>query len=79
MEWSAGGKPYAEIFTVLSDFGEIDGGMDTFSIVKGDGKCEACIDFKSVTARYVRLKAVDGDAMYSVSEIKVIPKEPPKK
>jgi hypothetical protein len=79
VEWSAGGESCAELFTVLLDYGEIDGGMDTFSTVKGDGEYEARIDFKPVTARYIRLKAVDGDDMYSVSEIKVVSKDPPKK
>lgn len=79
VEWSDDGKTYAELFKVLVDYGEIDGGMDTFSTVKGDSEYEARIDFQPVTARYVRLKAVDGDEMYSVSEIKVVSKDPPKK
>lgn len=77
IEWSADGKDYAELFTIRSDFGEIDGGMDTFSTVKGDGEYEARIDFKPVTASFIRLKAVDGDEMYSVSEIQVLSEDPP--
>jgi hypothetical protein len=74
-----GKKTWMPLFVVKASYGEVGGGMDTFSTVKGEADYQAGIDFKPVTARYVRVRATDGDDMYSVSEIKVLSKDPPKK
>lgn len=70
--WSADGKLFRKLFQLGAGTGTVSLGMETFSTVKGEPEYEATIDFRPVKARYLRIRSVSGDGMYSVSEIDVV-------
>lgn len=69
LEYSLDNAGWTSLFTILPAHGEIGWGMDTISTVLGDAEYVAQIDFASVEARYVRIKAIDGDNSYSIGEV----------
>ncbi|HNR38695.1 MAG TPA: discoidin domain-containing protein [Acidobacteriota bacterium] len=72
LDYSADGQKYTPLVTISADFGEIDDGMDVFSSDAGHADFVAALDFKPVTARYLRLLALEGDGAFSVAEIQII-------
>ncbi|MBN2372296.1 DUF4412 domain-containing protein [bacterium] len=71
VEVSRKGRKYETLFTITSDMGDIEPGMDTFSSNPGDPQYDSAIAFDPVKARYVRLRALSGDGAYAVSEIQI--------
>jgi hypothetical protein len=74
VDYSADGGTYSPLITILSSYGEIQvnpGGMDTMSTISGDPLSIYIpeIDFATVTARYLKIYATDGDNKYAVSEL----------
>ncbi|NLI46307.1 MAG: hypothetical protein GX414_04290 [Acidobacteria bacterium] len=72
LDYSADGRKYTPLVTISADFGEIDDGMDVFSSDAGHSDFVAALDFKPVTARYLRLQALEGDGAFSVAEIQIV-------
>jgi len=69
IDWSNNLLSWTRLFTINRNYGEIGNGMDTFSTVAGDTEYVAGIDFTTVQARYLRIKATGGDGMYAIGEL----------
>jgi hypothetical protein len=61
IQYSINGSLWNNLYTIPSGAGTISGGMDTFTTSE--------ISFTPVYARYLRMSAVSGDTMYSISEV----------
>lgn len=72
LDYSSDGQKYTPLVTISADFGEIDDGMDLFSSDAGHADFVAALDFQPVTARYLRLQAIEGDGAFSVAEIQIV-------
>ena len=70
-QYSTDNVTYNNLVDVSSAFGEIGGGMDTFSSVFGNPDYVAGVDFTATSARYVRVFATAGDNSYSTGEIQL--------
>lgn len=57
------------LFTIDVGDGEHGWGMDTMSTDGAHAEYVLGIDFSSVQARYLRIKATGGDNMYSIGEL----------
>jgi hypothetical protein len=66
--WSNDLASWSNLFTIYSNYGEVSWGMDTFSTNVLHGEYIAAIDFSTVQARYIRIKAISGDFGLSIGE-----------
>ncbi len=66
--WSDDLVLWSNLFTINSSYGEVRWGMDTFSTNNLHGEYIAAIDFSTVQARYIRIKAISGDFGLSIGE-----------
>jgi hypothetical protein len=73
LAWSTNGTTFANLFTISPDVGEVapsPGGMDTMNSFGGAPDYVASMDFGPVTARYLRIEAVQGgDGLNAVGEV----------
>jgi hypothetical protein len=69
VDYSTNNVTYTNLFTISSGYGEVGWGMDTMSTVSGNSEYISQIDFSTVTARYLKIYATNGDNCYSVSEL----------
>ncbi|MBF0266439.1 MAG: discoidin domain-containing protein [Gammaproteobacteria bacterium] len=69
--YSSDGVNFSNLLEILSSYGEIGSGMDTFSTVAGNSEYVGALDFTSVNAQYFQISASLGDNRYSVGEIQV--------
>lgn len=68
VEYSTDGSAWSELFAINRSYGEIGWGMDTMSTISDHAEYIAAIDFTSVWAQFLRIKATGGDSYYSVGE-----------
>ncbi len=68
IDWSIDSSSWSNLFTIDRSYGEISWGMDTLSTDILHSEYEASIDFSSVQARYLRIKATGGDNSYAIGE-----------
>jgi hypothetical protein len=68
VDYSLDGTTWTNLFTVLSSYGEIFNGMDTFSTYPESPEYVSQIDFAPVQAQFLRIYAVSGDSAYSIGE-----------
>ena len=68
VDYSLDGIAWTNLLTVLSSYGEISNGMDTFSTISGSPEYVSQIDFAPVAAQFLRMYAVGGDSAYSIGE-----------
>jgi len=66
--WSDDLASWSNLFTINSSYGEVTWGMDTFSTDILHSEYIADIDFTTVQARYLRIKAINGDFGISIGE-----------
>lgn len=66
---STDGVGFSTLFDVLSGFGEIGVGMDTFSTDSTNPEYIAALDFTATSMRYIRVAAIGGDNLYSIGEV----------
>ncbi len=71
IEASEDGESFVELVTIPADVGEIEGGMDCMSSREDHPECEPALAFEPVRARYVRIRAIEGDEAYTVGELQL--------
>lgn len=69
VETSLDGSTWTALFTVAANTGPTGWGLDNFSSTPGDAAYSADIDFAPTAARFARIYALNGDALYSVGEV----------
>jgi hypothetical protein len=69
IDFSTDNVTYTNLMSISSAYGEITYGMDTMSTQAANQEYMSQLDFATVTARYLKIYATDGDDCYSVSEI----------
>jgi hypothetical protein len=69
IKWSSDLHSWTKLFTIRKKHGEVRWGMDIMSSVSNGKEYVAAIDFTSVQARYLRIKAFGGDHKYSIGEV----------
>ena len=69
VDYSLDGTSWSNLFTVLSSYGEVAVGMDTFSTIATSPEYISQIDFATTQAQYLRVYAVGGDNAYSIGEL----------
>lgn len=69
VETSLDGVAWAPLFAVTADTGPTPWGLDNFSSDAGSPVYSAPIDFAPTAARFARIRALNGDGLYSVGEL----------
>lgn len=69
VQTSLNGIDYQTLITIKPEHGEIVGGMDIMSSDAASPDFIKDLDFKPVKAKFIKLKASEGDDMYSAAEI----------
>ena len=75
VEYSEDGKSFKTLFLIRASYGEVGWGMDTMSTDPGSPDYVPEIKFTPVNARFIGIKAIDGDNCYAVSELAVSAKD----
>jgi len=68
VDWSIDLSSWSNLFNINSSYGEVTWGMDTLSTDNLNSEYVSNIDFSSVQARYLRIKATGGDNSYAIGE-----------
>lgn len=68
IDWSIDSSSWSNLFNINRNDGEVTWGMDTLSTDNLNSEYESNIDFSSVQARYLRIKATGGDNSYAIGE-----------
>lgn len=73
VDYSTTGSSWSRLLTVYTNYGNVMGGMDTFSTLSSAGSAlyDSRIDFAPTSTRYLRVWAdqSQGDGAYSIGEI----------
>lgn len=77
IETSVDGVAFSPLVTVQADSGEVETGIDCFSSDEHHPEYIGAMAFEPVAARFVRIRAVDGDDAYAIGEIRVTSSPPP--
>ncbi|MBN1426313.1 hypothetical protein JXA88_17315 [Candidatus Fermentibacteria bacterium] len=68
---SIDGAEFAHVLTIEADDGEVEFGIDCFASEESHPEYETAIAFAPVGARYIRMRAIDGDGAYAVGELQI--------
>ncbi|VAW49780.1 hypothetical protein MNBD_GAMMA04-1273 [hydrothermal vent metagenome] len=68
-DYSEDNNTWSSLFEIQASDGEVSWGMDTMSTDSQNSEYVASLNFVPVDVRYLRVVAIGGDNLYSVSEI----------
>ena len=68
IDWSIDLSSWSNLFNINRNYGEVTWGMDTLSTDNLNSEYVSNIDFSSVQARYLRIRATGGDNSYAIGE-----------
>jgi hypothetical protein len=71
VDYSLDGIDYIPLVQIRENHGDIASGMDTMSTVPGDPHFVMELEFEPVSARFIKVTAVAGDAKFALSEVQV--------
>ena len=74
IDYSLDNLEFFPLLDIISDYGEVNSGMDTISSIPGDLEYINDLDFFPVEAQYIKIYATDGDGSFSISELQVFRK-----
>lgn len=68
-DYSVDNSAWSNLFSIQVGYGEIGWGMDTMSTDSSSSEYISQLDFSPVDAQFLRVSAIGGDNLYSISEI----------
>lgn len=71
VDYSLDGSDYIPLVQIRENHGDVASGMDTISTIPGDPHFVDGLEFDPVSARFIKVTALEGDQKFAMSEIQL--------